>query len=252
MSSLIFVIGLVLGSFYNVVGLRVPQGESIVKPGSHCPKCQHQLAWYENIPVLSYLFLFGKCRGCKTKISLIYPVMEILTGLLFFISYQLFGFSENFFLAIIISSLLVLIFITDSVYMIILDEVLIISGILILIVKIIYQGMGPGLLSLGYGLLIFVLVYLLMLFGNLLFKKESLGGGDIKLSFLAGMVLGPALGWFYIVLASFLAFPYAVYVSIKNEDHMLPFGPFLITSLFLCFCNSAMILEFLKRLVGIS
>jgi len=252
MSGLIFIIGLLFGSFYNVVGLRIPNGESIISPGSHCPKCGHRLAWYENIPVLSYLLLLGKCKDCRTFISLMYPAMELLTGVLFLISYQLFGFSESFFLSVIISSLLVLIFITDAKYMIILDEVLVVGGLLIFIIKVAYQGIMSGLLSLGYGLLIFISVYALMLMGNYLFKKESLGGGDIKLSFLAGMLLGPVLGWFYIILASFLAFPYAVYVTIKNDDHMLPFGPFLIASIFLCYCNSYLILEFLRRLIGLS
>lgn len=251
MEVVVFIMGLLLGSFYNVVGLRLPKKESIVKPGSHCPNCQHALAWYENIPVISYLILRGKCKSCKKYISLMYPAMELLTAILFLLSFNLFGLSENFYLSLIISSLLILIFITDSIYMIILDESLIVAIILVFIVKFCYLGLVPALLSLGSGLLIFAGVYLLMLFGNFLFKKESLGGGDIKLSFVAGMLLGPALGWFYIIMGAFLAFPYAVYVSIKNEDPLLPFGPFLITSLFLCFCNSGMIMEFLKKLLGI-
>ena len=252
MSVLVFIMGLLLGSFYNVVGLRLPKKESIIKPGSHCPKCQHQLSWYENIPVISYLFLRGKCKNCKEHISLMYPAMELLNAVLFLISYQLFGFSGNFYLSLVISSLVVLIFITDSVYMIILDEALIVSAILILVIKLIEDGLMAALISLGYGIIIFSMVYGIMLMGNVIFKKESLGGGDIKLSFVAGMLLGPALGAFYVILGSFLAFPYAVYIAIKNDDGMLPFGPFLVTSMFLCFCNSEMLTEFLKRLLGIT
>lgn len=248
----IFMIGLVLGSFYNVVGLRLLKNKSIIKPGSHCPKCGHHLQWYENIPVISYLFLLGKCKSCKQRISLMYPAMELLTAGLFLVSYLLFGFAESFWISIIISSLIVLIFITDSKEMIILDEALIASGVLILITKIIFSGILSALSSLGYGLIIFIFVYSFMLFGNLVFKKESLGGGDIKLSFIAGMVLGVPLGMFYIVLGSFLAFPYAIYVSIKNEDRMFPFGPFLAISLFLTYCNSELIFEFLKALLRIT
>lgn len=248
----IFILGLLLGSFYNVVGIRLLKNESIVKPRSHCPKCQHQLSWYENIPVISYLFLLGKCKNCKQKISLMYPAMELLTALLFMVSYLLFGISEEFFIAIIISSLVVLIFITDSKDMIILDEAIIGSGLLIFIVKIIFEGIIAAFASISYGFLIFVFIFSFMLFGNIVFKKESLGGGDIKLSFIAGMVLGIPLGIFYVILGSFLAFPYAIYVSIKNEDGILPFGPFLAVSLLLCYCNSDMILEFLKALLNIT
>ena len=131
MEIIIIILGLVLGSFYNVVGLRIPNGESIIKPGSHCPKCNHKLSWYENIPVLSYIFLGGKCKNCKQKISIIYPIIEILTSFLFYISYKIFGLSEEFFISLVISSLVVIIFVSDSKYMIISDSPLIVSTILI-------------------------------------------------------------------------------------------------------------------------
>jgi len=136
--------------------------------------------------------------------------------------------------------------------MIILDEAIIASGVLIFIVKIIFEGIIAAFASISYGFLIFIFIFSFMLFGNIIFKKESLGGGDIKLSFIAGMVLGIPLGIFYVILGSFLAFPYAIYVSIKNEDGILPFGPFLAVSLLLCYCNSDMILEFLKSLLNVT
>ena len=240
-----------MGSFYDVVGLRIPNGESIIYPRSHCPKCNHQLSWYENIPLLSYIFLGGKCKNCREHISLIYPLIELLTGILFLLSYLYFGLSESFWIAIILSSLVVIIFVSDSKYMIILDGPLIISAILIIIIKLIYEGITKTLISIGYGLLIFFVVFLLMKIGNAIFKKESLGGGDIKLSFIAGLALGPWLGLFYIVLASFFAFPYAVYISIKNEDGMLPFGPFLATSLLVIYFNSSTILLFLRAIMNL-
>lgn len=252
MEIFIFIIGLLLGSFYNVVGIRLLNKESIVFPRSHCQKCNHTLAWYENIPVISYIFLMGKCKSCGQKISSIYPIMELLTGILFLFSYYLFGIGYNFYIAIVLSSLVVLIFITDTKHMIILDEVLIVSIVIIFIINIIYKGFLYSFQSLGYGLVIFIVMYLLMLLGNFLFRKESLGGGDIKLSFIAGMVLGVPVGILYIIIASFLAFPYAVYISIKNSDGMLPFGPFLVTSLFLCFCNFNLLLEFINKLFNIT
>lgn len=251
MEIMFFIIGLIFGSFYNVVGLRLPNNESIIKPGSHCPKCKHKLSWYENIPVISYILLRGKCKSCKQKISFIYPAIELLTGILFLSSYLIFGLTYDCAIAIILSSLVSIIFVSDSKYMIINDSPLLISGIIIVIIKIISEGLKEGLYSILSGLLIFCIVYALMLLGNFLFKRESLGGGDIKLSFIAGLSLGPPLGIFYIILASFLAFPYAMYISVKGEEGMLPFGPFLATSMLLLYFNSGLAQTFINALLGL-
>lgn len=251
MEIMFFIIGLIFGSFYNVVGLRLPNNESIIKPGSHCPKCKHKISWYENIPVISYILLRGKCKSCKQKISFIYPAIELLTGILFLSSYLIFGLTYDCAIAIILSSLVSIIFVSDSKYMIINDSPLLISGIIIVIIKIISEGLKEGLYSILSGLLIFGIVYALMLLGNFLFKRESLGGGDIKLSFIAGLSLGPALGIFYIILASFLAFPYAMYISVKGEEGMLPFGPFLATSMLLLYFNSGLAQTFINALLGL-
>ena len=119
-----FFFGLIFGSFYNVVGWRLPIGLSIVRPsGSFCPKCRHKLRWYENIPVFSFLIQGGKCRKCKEKISKFYIVIELLTGILFALSYWLFGFSFNFFLSLIVSSFFVIVIVSDLKFLVIPDEV---------------------------------------------------------------------------------------------------------------------------------
>ena len=241
-----FIIGAIFGSFYGVVGTRLPEEKSIVKPGSHCEKCGHYLKWYENIPLLSYIFLGGHCKKCKTPIGFVYFMTELLSGCLFALCYKVFGISYEFFIAVILSSLVIIIFVSDSKYMIINDSPLIVSAILIFIIRWLDTGIVSALLSLVYGLIIFGVAYLLMLFGSLAFKQEALGGGDIKLSFVAGMVLGVKLGILYIVLASFLAFPYAVYVTLKNKDNMLPFGPFLVSSLLIIYLNMNIISEIIK------
>lgn len=248
MLYLIFIIGVIFGSFYGVVGTRLPEEKSIVKPGSHCEKCGHMLKWYENIPILSYIFLGGHCTKCKSPIGFVYFLTELLSGCLFALCYKVFGINYQFYIAIILSSLVIIIFVSDSKYMIINDSPLVLSAILIFIIKWLDTGVVSALVSLVYGLVIFGVAYLLMLFGSLAFKQEALGGGDIKLSFVAGMVLGIKLGIIYIVLASFLAFPYAVYVTLKNKDNMLPFGPFLVSSLLIIYLNMNIInyiLEFL-------
>lgn len=237
MLYLIFIIGAIFGSFYGVVGTRLPEERSIVKPGSHCEKCGHILKWYENIPILSYIILGGLCKKCKEPIGSIYFLMELLSGALFALCYKVFGISPNFFLAVIICSLVIIIFVSDSKYMIINDSPLVVSAILIFIIKWIDSGIINALLSIVYGLCIFGVAYLLQIFGYIAFKQEALGGGDIKLSFVAGMLLGIKFGVIYIVLASFLAFPYALYITLKNKEHMLPFGPFLVASLLIVFLN---------------
>ena len=196
----IFIIGAIFGSFYGVVGTRLPEERSIVKPGSHCEKCGHVLKWYENIPILSYILLGGLCKKCKEPIGSIYFLMELLSGALFALCYKVFGLTPNFFLAVIIASLVIIIFVSDSKYMIINDSPLVVSAILIFLIKWYDVGIVNALMSLVSGLVIFGVAYLLRLFGYLAFKQEALGGGDIKLSFVAGMLVGIKLGIIYIVI----------------------------------------------------
>lgn len=247
----IFIIGLLFGSFYNVVGMRLSNNESIVFPGSHCEKCNHKLSWYENIPLFSYILLRGKCKSCHARISIWYPAIELFTGMLFLISYYVFGLTSEFVVSLIISSLVSIIFVSDINYYIILDTPLIIGSILIIIVKLISTGFKETVMSIGSGILIFGVMYSIMLLGNFIFKKESLGGGDIKLSFVAGLVLGPKLGIMYIIFGAFLAFPYAIYITIRNKENMLPFGPFLISSLLIIYLDYNFFLNFINTLFQI-
>lgn len=232
---ILFVIGAVLGSFYYVVGSRLPKGKSIVNPGSHCEFCNHNLQWFELIPILSYIIQFGKCRKCHKKLPITYCLIEITMGTLLALSYYLYGFSYEFFAAFIIFSLLILIFITDFKYMIILDSPLIISSILILGLKAYYFSLKTMLLSFLSGLIIFILMLAIKKFGDIVFKKESLGGGDIKFSFVIGIVLGFQLSLAALILSSFLAFPYAAAVTYLAKEKELPFGPFLAASLTIVF-----------------
>ena len=246
-----FIIGLFMGSFYNVVAMRTCKNESIVFPGSHCVNCNHKLAWYELIPVFSYLGLRGRCKECKKPISIQYPLVELLTAFLFAFSVIIFGLSLNTIIAIILSSIVIITLITDFKYMIILDEVLIIGGILIVLTYIIGEGFEKFIPHLIGGVFLFLVMFLVRVIGNKAFKTESLGWGDIKLSALAGLVLGPLLGIVYIFLGSALALPYALYLSIKNKDNVLPFGPFLCLSLLILFANQDLVLNILNKLLGV-
>lgn len=120
-----FLFGTTFGSFYNVVGLRVPKNIPFVNDHSHCPNCDHRLRWHELIPVASFIWQKGRCRNCDTRISPLYPSMELLTGLLFAYSYFIFGFQLELITAILFISLLVIISVSDIAYMLIPNKFLI-------------------------------------------------------------------------------------------------------------------------------
>lgn len=232
---LFFILGLVLGSFYLVVGMRCPKNESIIKPRSHCEYCQHILNWYELIPLFSYLFLHGKCLKCHHHLTIIYPLTEAMTGLLFSLGYYLYGFSYNLWAYLIIVSLLIIIFISDFKYLVILDLPIFIGTILIFILKYYYFGITALEKSILSSLFLFLFMYLVKLFGDTAFKRESLGGGDIKLAIFMGATLGIRLGFINLIIGSLIALPFAIYYVTKRKEVEVPFGPFLILGTLLCF-----------------
>lgn len=233
---LFFIIGTVLGSFYNVVGYRLPKEESILNPKhSYCTHCNKRLKWYELIPILSYLIQGGKCRHCKNKISFFYPVIEILTGLLFAVSFYSFGYSYELIISLTLSSLFCIVIVSDINYLIIPDEVTLISAIIITIVQFLIGGLKGGLEAIGSGILLFIIMYLIMLLGNFMFKKESLGGADIKLMFVAGVLLGPLVGLLVIFLSSVIALPVSLIIYLVDRDNVIPFGPFIVAAMLILF-----------------
>ena len=243
-----FIVGTVMGSFYNVLGLRVANHESIIKPRSHCDKCGHVLKWYEMIPIFSFIFLKGKCRNCKSKLSYLYIFSEFFCGVLFAISFYSYGFSYNLLISLIISSLLIIVTVSDLTYMIIPDRFIVVSSLLILIIKLIGFGPKVFLESLLYGVLAFSIMFLIMKFGEYLFKKESLGGADVKLMFTVGICLEPFLSLLVIIIASFIALPVSLVLLVKEKEHAIPFGPFILIGLMVVMLtklNSTEIIHFL-------
>lgn len=221
----LFLYGLLFGSFFNVVGLRIPVKQSIVKPRSACPTCGHQLKAYELIPVLSYLIQGGKCRGCKLRISPIYPTMELLTGILFEISPLMVGWSWELIVALSLISLFIIITVSDIHYMIIPDKVLLVFTGLFLFERILWP-LTPWWDSLVGGAVGFILL-LLIAFAS----KGGMGGGDIKLFGLIGFVLGFKL----LLLSFFLSTLYgavfgilAMLFKLVKKRQPIPFGPFIV------------------------
>lgn len=225
---LFFILGTYMGSFFTVVGLRLPKKEDFIFSRSRCDQCKHELSLLEMIPILSYIFLKGKCKHCHSKIDPLSTYIEFFTGILFAVSYYSFSFSYELFIALGIVSLLIIVLVTDLMYLIIPDGVLIFFSIYFLIFQFIGTGLKNTLLHFATGIFLFILMYLIMLLGNKIFKKESMGGGDVKLMFLFGLVLDPLLGTFSIFLGSFFALPMSLFLYFSNKEKVIPFGPFLL------------------------
>ncbi len=232
-----FLFGLSLGSFINVLIYRLPKGESIIFPPSHCPHCQIPLKFYDNIPLLSFLILKGKCRSCKQKISIRYPIVEALTASLVWLSFYKFGISFQAFISTLFFSSLVLISFIDLDSHLIPNKIvyplLLISLVLFLFSWIFKLPLVPlmnsSYFSSIYGFLLGGgILYLVALISPFVFKKEGMGGGDIKLASFIGIYLG-----YYILLALLFAFFFGSIGglllikkggSTKSE---IPFAPFL-------------------------
>ncbi len=235
MKILSFILGTIMGSFYLVLGTRLPKGEDVVKSRSRCDNCKKILKWYNLIPLVSFIFQRGKCSSCGQKISSEHFFAEIFTGLLFLLTSIYFPFGYNYLTGLIIVSLMVIIFISDFKYMIIFDSPLVVSVVLIIILKLIYFGFKTTIYSIISGLILFLIMLLIEKLGSLILKKDSLGGGDIKFAFLMGLTLDVKLGIVALVLSTFLALPYAV-ASVKiMKSHEFPYGPFLAGALFIVF-----------------
>lgn len=224
-----FLLGAIVGSFLNVCIYRIPVGRSIVTPPSSCPRCDHQIRWYQNIPIVSYMFLAGRCAGCHTRISLRYPAVEVLTGLLFAIAFYYFGISVEMLVCWLFLAVLVVITFIDLDHQII-PDVISLPGIVVGFVcsfAVSWLSWVDSLLGilLGGGLL-FVIAW----FYEVVTKREGMGGGDIK---LLGMI-GAFLGWKAVFPVIFFASLGGTVIGVpvllmegKDSRFALPFGPFL-------------------------
>lgn len=246
---LFFVLGLFMGSFFTVVGKRLPKKERFIMGRSHCDNCHHILSLFDMVPVLSFLFLKKRCRYCKERIEDLSTCMELFTGILFALSYLVFGFSYDLLIALGIISMLIIISVSDISYFIIPDELLIFFTGYFLTFITLRSGILAALVSILSGLFLFLVMYGIMLIGNFLFKKETLGGGDIKMMFVFGLLLHPFLGIIVIFLGSLIALPVSLFILFKKNRNLIPFGPFLLISFtFVYFTRIqvSMIMDFIR------
>lgn len=248
----IIILGLVIGSFLNVCIYRIPQKESIVYPSSHCTKCGHKLYVLDLIPVISYIALKGKCRYCKSKISLRYLIIEITNSLLYFVLFIKFKFTLEFFSYCFLISLLLVVFVIDLSYKIIPNKINLFGFTIILTIKVLeslyYLSFAPLVDSI-LGLLIGAVPILLVI----LITNGGMGAGDMKLMAVIGMWFGLKFTYLVLVIGIFAASIMAVILlatkqSTKKSE--LPFAPFLFISTFICLIFGQSILDFIKILIS--
>lgn len=230
--AIFFLFGLVLGSFFNVVGLRVPKKEPFINDRSHCPACNHTLQWYELIPVASYIFLWGKCSQCNKRISIMYPVVEISTGFLFAFSFAMNGYNLELLTPLTLVSMLMIILVSDIHYMLIPNKILLFFLPIFILVRII-QPLDPWWDTLAGGIAAVVLLSIIIIV-----SKGGMGGGDMKLFGLLGIILGlekVLLAFFLSTLIGALIGGGLLLFKVIGRKQEVPFGPYIIVSALISF-----------------
>lgn len=225
----VFVFGAAIGSFLNVCIYRLPEQQSIAKPLSRCPHCHHLIRFYDNIPLISYLILKGKCRDCGEKISWRYPLVEFITALLALLLFAKFSLSLNFLIFFIFTAVLIVITFIDLDHQII-PDLLTLPGIPIFFLLAVFV-VGVPWMEAAIGLLIGGGVLFAIALGyEVITKREGMGGGDIKLLAMIGGFLGWKSLIFILLFSSLLGALIGIALMlIKKEDmkYAVPFGPFL-------------------------
>nr|WP_139693090.1 A24 family peptidase [Sporolactobacillus terrae] len=242
----IFFLGLVLGSFYNVVGLRIPAGNSIITPPSHCPSCERRLTILDLVPVFSYIYLGGKCRTCHSKIPMIYPAIEAATGVLFLSSFLSATSIEEILCGFLLVSLLMIVLVSDLEYMLIPDKILLFFFPLFIAFRIIFPPDpwwdAPAGFTAG-----FVLLTLISLI-----SRGGMGGGDVKLIAVIGLLLGVKP----VIIGFFLSTFFGAMIGICGQllclikhRQPVPFVPFIVLGMLISFFFGDQLIAFYIDLI---
>ena len=229
---LVFIVGLYFGSLCDILGNYLPEKRKGILKCS-CKKSIKIIFW---LPIIGYFISKGKCNHCKKRVSFAHPFTQLLTGLLFLVSFYLFGFNIKFIISLIFSLVAVILIVSDSKYMIINDEVLIVGAILIIFLTYL-SGVDSVIDALINGVISFLIMLLIKLLADILFRKEAMGGGDVKLLAFIGILVDYKMSIIVLCASAFLAFPYAIYIYLKKNENILPLGPFI--------CMAGLIIYFL-------
>ena len=253
----VFGLGLVIGSFLNVCIYRIPEGISLLWPASKCVNCSKRVVWYDNIPVLSYLFLKGKCRNCQHKISALYPITELITGIVFLSLFHSVILVKGdlvcaYIFYLVFCCLLIVGSIVDLKLYIIPNEITYTGLILAPIAGLLCVGsrnlnsaqgyfdnsVNQWMASLQTTMIgVFVaggMIYLCGLIGKLVFRKDAMGFGDVKLMGVIGGFIGWKLAVATFFLAPFFGLLFGIPRLISKRGKMIPYGPFLSLAAFIC------------------
>lgn len=244
----IILLGLVFGSFLNVLIARIPNDENVAFPASHCPKCKTPLKLYHNFPIISWLFLRGKCAFCDEKISVQYPLVELLTGVIFASVYLKLGLSYMALMIALSFSFLLALSVIDYYTKMVPDSLNLLALTTAIMAAMSFQGFALNfenalLFVGGFGLLRFYLSYLI--------KKEALGEGDLMVAGTMGAMVGIQLGLMAIFVSAVLALP--VMIIMRNEtdeSKMVPFVPFLALGLFVVYIFDSVFINYWNSLYG--
>jgi leader peptidase (prepilin peptidase)/N-methyltransferase len=246
-------LGLLLGSFFNVCIYRIPEGKSIVHPPSACPKCGHQLQPLDLIPIASWFFLGGKCRYCKEPVSPRYALVELLTAITFLVIYLRYGLSMNTLALLVLMSVLIIVFFIDLDHMIIPDELVLtglVAGALLYVYQLLAPSRGwpaftlqgaPGTVRWFEPLLGMVssaaILFVVALIGLIIYKNDgAMGMGDVKVFLPIGLILGwrlSLLTLFGAIMLGGISGVILLVFKLKDRKAAIPFGPFIIVSAFI-------------------
>ena len=228
--AFIFILGACFGSFLNVVIYRVPKKMSVIRPASHCFSCKKRIPLKDNVPILGYFLLGGKCRNCNAEFPSRYAFVELITAILSVTLYVIYGLKTEFFIHLVLTYLLVAITFVD------IDHLIIPNGFVLFGLLLLFAGLALHWISIDWqdaasGAFVFAgFLFGIGLLGQFILKKESIGFGDVKL----GLVLGGFLGVEYSILALYLSFAIsAIFIFIMvgakwmEKNAKIPFGPYL-------------------------
>lgn len=267
---IVFVFGGCIGSFLNVCIYRLPKEKSIVRPGSFCPKCKTPVKWYDNVPILSYLFLRGRCRKCSKKISLRYPLVELITAVFFLILYLKLGFTIEFAKYVFLFSLLVVVSFIDIDYHAIPFHLCFIGIIVGLVISLqptlallkagVFDLRELPLFIAFKGLIFgFGFTYIFKFFGDIFIdfylklckkesiegEKESLGLGDVDFMGMVGVFLGIKSVVLVFFIAPFLALAYSIVAIVFKKSHLIAYLPYLSLAVVITYFWKDIILSFI-------